>query len=148
MEKIKFIIEGMHCASCASNIERSLRKIHGVKTANVNLVIKKGYIEAEHDISEEEIKKAVSRVGNYKAEKIESENSEMPSMTEEEHKAMKHEEHHLTENGEHHHEQPVEEFEINLWKKRMFFSWLIAIPIIFLTISERIFGLKLLKIIL
>ncbi len=155
--KAKIEIEGMHCASCASNIERSLKKIHGVKTANVNLVAKKGFVELEHDVSEEELRKAVSRVGGYKAGKVEFEGEmspEMPSMTMAEHEAMKHKEqtpeghqehteHYLTEEDEHHHEKPVEESEIKTWRRRMLFSWLIAIPIIFLTISERIFGLKL-----
>ncbi|MBS3081350.1 heavy-metal-associated domain-containing protein, partial [Candidatus Pacearchaeota archaeon] len=27
MKKIKLTIEGMHCASCAGNIERSLKKV-------------------------------------------------------------------------------------------------------------------------
>lgn len=36
MEKIALNIFGMHCASCASNIESALRKIAGVMSANVN----------------------------------------------------------------------------------------------------------------
>jgi copper chaperone CopZ len=63
MKKIKLKIEGMHCASCASNIERSLKKIPGIKEANVSLMTKKGIVESEKDISDEELKKAVSRTG-------------------------------------------------------------------------------------
>jgi len=72
MKKIKLKIEGMHCASCASNIERSLKKISGVKEANVSLMTKKGIVEAEENISDEELKKAVSRTG-YKLLSIERE---------------------------------------------------------------------------
>ena len=70
MKKIKLSIEGMHCASCASNIERSLKKVSGIKNASVTLMLKKGMIEAENSVSEDEIKKAVSRAG-YKVSKIE-----------------------------------------------------------------------------
>lgn len=70
MKKIKLIIEGMHCASCASNIERSLRKVNGVKEANVNLMLRKGFVEAEDKVSNDELKKAVSRTG-YKVVSIE-----------------------------------------------------------------------------
>lgn len=71
MKKIKLMIEGMHCASCASNIERSLKKVNGVKEASVNLMLRKGYVEAEDNVSNEELKKAVSRAG-YKAVSIEN----------------------------------------------------------------------------
>ena len=71
MKKIKLIIEGMHCASCASNIERSLKKVSGVKDANVNLVMRKGYVEAEDSVTNDDLKKAVSRAG-YKVASIEN----------------------------------------------------------------------------
>jgi len=70
MKKLKLTIEGMHCASCASNIERSVKKINGVKEVSVSLMLKKGTVEAEDSVSEDEIKKAVSKVG-YKVSKIE-----------------------------------------------------------------------------
>ena len=70
MKKIKLSLEGMHCASCASNIERSLKKVEGIKNASVTLMLKKGMIDAEDLVSEEEIKKAVSRAG-YKVSKLE-----------------------------------------------------------------------------
>ena len=41
---------------------------------------------------------------------------------------------------EHHHDEPVEDIEIKSWKKKMIGSWIFAIPIAFLMISERIFG--------
>ena len=72
MTKIKLKIEGMHCSSCASNIEKSLKKISGVKEANVSLMTKKGIVEIEEgkEISDEEFKKAVARAG-YKLVGIE-----------------------------------------------------------------------------
>jgi Cu+-exporting ATPase len=70
MKKVKISIEGMHCASCASNIERSLKKISGVKEASVSLMLKKASVDIEDTLSKEELEKAVSRAG-YKAVKIE-----------------------------------------------------------------------------
>ena len=70
MKKLKLTIEGMHCASCASNIERSLKKVTGVKEVSISLMLKKGTIEADDSVSEDDIKKAVSKVG-YKVSRIE-----------------------------------------------------------------------------
>ena len=72
MKKVKIEIIGMHCASCASNIERSLKKTPGVKSANVSLLLKKGTVECEDSVSDEELKKAVKRAG-YEAKSIEFE---------------------------------------------------------------------------
>ncbi len=70
MKKLKLTIEGMHCSSCASNVEKSLKKVSGVKEANVSLMLKKGSVECEDEVSEEELKKAVARAG-YKVARIE-----------------------------------------------------------------------------
>jgi copper chaperone CopZ len=70
MKKIKITIEGMHCASCASNAEKSLKKISGVKSASVSVITKKGFVETEDSVSDEELKKAVARAG-YKVISIE-----------------------------------------------------------------------------
>ncbi len=69
MRKLKISIDGMHCASCASNIERSLKKVSGVKEVSVTLMLKKGIVEAEDSVSEDDLKKAVERAG-YKLVKI------------------------------------------------------------------------------
>ncbi|MBI4116358.1 cadmium-translocating P-type ATPase [Candidatus Pacearchaeota archaeon] len=55
-------------------------------------------------------------------------------------KKMSHEEHGM--NG-HHHDEPVEDTEIKSWKKRTLWSWLFAIPIAILMLSERILGVSL-----
>ena len=66
----KLTIEGMHCASCAINIEKSMRKINGVKEVNISLMTKKGFVEADDKVLDEEFKKAVARAG-YKVINIE-----------------------------------------------------------------------------
>lgn len=70
MKKVKIRIGGMDCASCASNIEKSLKKVAGVKEATVSLMTNKGFVECDEKVSDEELKKAVARAG-YKAVTIE-----------------------------------------------------------------------------
>jgi Cu+-exporting ATPase len=70
MKKFKVGISGMHCASCASNIERSLRKVPGVKEVSISLMLKKGTVEAEDSVSEEAIQQAVKKTG-YTATSVE-----------------------------------------------------------------------------
>jgi len=53
----------MHCASCAINIERKLRKVPGVVNASVNFASEKATIEGNGDLNTDEIKKAVSSLG-------------------------------------------------------------------------------------
>ena len=65
----KISIQGMHCSSCASNIEKSLKKVPGVKEATVSLMTQKGFVECDDSVSEEDLKKAVARAG-YKAVSI------------------------------------------------------------------------------
>lgn len=69
MTKIKLTIEGMHCASCASNVERAVKKVKGVKEVTVSLMTNKCFVEMEN-ADKEEIKKAVGKVG-YKVVGIE-----------------------------------------------------------------------------
>ncbi|MBU4418587.1 MAG: heavy-metal-associated domain-containing protein, partial [Candidatus Omnitrophica bacterium] len=47
MEKIILNISGMHCASCASNIEGALKRLPGVFSARVNFATEKAYLEFE-----------------------------------------------------------------------------------------------------
>jgi Cu+-exporting ATPase len=72
MVKKKILIDGMHCASCASNIERSLKKIPGVESATVSMMTRKAIVEINEKIKvhDDELKKAVARAG-YKAVEIE-----------------------------------------------------------------------------
>ncbi len=130
MKKISIDVEGMHCASCANNISKSLNSVKGVKNANVNLLLKKGSAEIEDSVSEDELKKAVSKVGNYSIKKIDYEDSEKKEMdmSKGEHEGMNH--------------ASADDSEIKSWKKKMIFSWLLTIPIIVLMFSERLFSLN------
>ncbi len=68
--KTKVTIEGMHCASCATNIERALKKLPGVSEVVVSVLTKKAMVESEKPLNQEEVKKLVSKVG-YKATNFE-----------------------------------------------------------------------------
>ena len=70
MKKIKLGISGMHCGSCAGNVERSMKKIVGIKSCSVSIMTNKCIIEAEDSVSEEDMKKAVARAG-YKVVSVE-----------------------------------------------------------------------------
>jgi len=57
-------ITGMHCASCAANIEHALKKEAGIKSANVNFAVEKLYLEYDHEqITLEKIKNLVDKLG-------------------------------------------------------------------------------------
>ncbi|TAN59401.1 copper-translocating P-type ATPase, partial [bacterium] len=66
-EKITLDISGMHCASCAGNIEGALRKISGVKSARVNFALEKAQIEFEPErVGARDLIVAIEKAG-YKA---------------------------------------------------------------------------------
>ncbi len=134
MKKAVIEIQGMHCASCAKNIERSLKKVKGVRSSNVSLMTNKAFVELENSVEEEELKKAISRIGNYQAKEIRYEDGKEEKIEEEQDKEEKHE--------EHDHSGTIEETEIKSWKKKMVWGWLITIPITFIMFSERLLGLK------
>jgi len=61
--KKSFSITGMSCITCANAVEKSLKKIEGIKFASVNLATNSAFLISEKDISFEEIRKAVEKVG-------------------------------------------------------------------------------------
>lgn len=71
MKKLKLNIDGMHCASCVSNIERSVKKVDGVKTVAVSLLTKKAIVDADDSVSIDALKVAVGKAG-YKVKSVEN----------------------------------------------------------------------------
>ena len=64
MKKTTISISGMHCASCAQNIESNLSKLKGVKSANVNIATERATVEFnEKMISEDKITTAIEKLG-------------------------------------------------------------------------------------
>ena len=69
MAKETINISGMHCASCALTIEKSLKQVPGVISAKVNFMLQKAIVEYdEAKTGPKELKKAVESVG-YTVEK-------------------------------------------------------------------------------
>lgn len=64
IQKNRLKIQGMHCASCAANIENTLAKKVGIKSVNVNFAAEKAYLEFDPaKISPASIKKAIEGLG-------------------------------------------------------------------------------------
>ncbi|MDP2930222.1 MAG: heavy metal translocating P-type ATPase [bacterium] len=67
-ERITLNITGMHCASCAGIIERGLKKVPGVKEANVNFAVEKARILYDRALTTtDKLIDAVKKAG-YKAD--------------------------------------------------------------------------------
>ncbi len=76
-KRIKLSLTGMHCVSCAGLIERSLKKVSGVKEANINFAAEKASIVFdETQTSIDSLTQAVKKVG-YKASYQEQEDPEL-----------------------------------------------------------------------
>lgn len=60
------LLDGMSCVTCASNIEKKLKDIEGVKNANVNFATEKAKVEHSNSVSIDSLTEAVSELG-YKA---------------------------------------------------------------------------------
>lgn len=54
--KCKFKIIGLDCANCALELERLIKKIDGVKEANINFISQKMEIELEENKKDDVIK--------------------------------------------------------------------------------------------
>lgn len=67
MGKVTLNISGMHCASCASNIETALKEVKGVFKAQVNFASEKAYIEFEPQKINAEALISVIKKAGYKA---------------------------------------------------------------------------------
>ncbi|MDP2656041.1 MAG: heavy metal translocating P-type ATPase [bacterium] len=66
-DQVQLSLSGMHCASCAGLIERGLKKVPGVKTANVNFAAEKARVVIDTSLaSVDQLIKAVEKSG-YKA---------------------------------------------------------------------------------
>ncbi len=71
MERITINIGGMHCASCAANIEKKLIGMRGVISANVNFATEKATVEFDPGIqAKSSLLKAISKLGYKPTEEI------------------------------------------------------------------------------
>jgi P-type Cu+ transporter len=120
-EKIILKIYGMHCASCAANIENALKKENGIKSANVNFAAEKLYLEFDPiEISIARIQKIIEKLG-YKAWEE------------------------VAEEEAHYHHKESKTQEIQNLKKRFIFALIFSLPIIYIVMGEML-GLAMPKI--
>lgn len=63
MQSKSFRISGMHCASCAINVERKLKSTQGVKSAAVNYGSEEAHVEFDTKTRIEDLGKVVSSLG-------------------------------------------------------------------------------------
>ncbi|MFA6531174.1 MAG: heavy metal translocating P-type ATPase [Candidatus Micrarchaeia archaeon] len=121
MKKETLTISGMDCASCAINIERRLKKLNGVKLANVNYANGKAnleYDEAVVDISQ--MKTAITSIGYGIVEKA-NENESIKAG-----------------NGDS--EKNEREKEIGGLRLRLMYSAILSIPIIIFGLPDMLSG--------
>ena len=76
MKRINLSLSGMHCASCAMLIERTLTKAPGVEKANVNFAAEKALVDFDEQVTDvEKIIQVIVR-GGYGAQEIDAKDSE------------------------------------------------------------------------
>jgi len=115
-KKITIKIQGMHCNSCAVNVEKFLMKKEGVTKANVNYAMEKAEVEFDPGkISLEQIKKEIEKLGFKALDEI-------------------------TDKHEHHENQ-----EESRLKKTFWGSLILGLPIFYLAMG-RMIGLPMLDI--
>jgi len=75
-DRVNLSLFGMHCSSCANLIERSLKKVPGVASANVNFAAEKAAIM--YDANKVQVKDLITSVANagYKAELVDVKDSD------------------------------------------------------------------------
>lgn len=60
--KKTFELEDLDCAHCAQKMQEAIAKIDGVKNVSVNFLAQKMLLEAEDDVFDQVLKKAVAEI--------------------------------------------------------------------------------------
>ncbi|HCE48849.1 MAG: Heavy metal translocating P-type ATPase [Parcubacteria group bacterium GW2011_GWC2_45_7] len=129
MQKQSFPIQGMHCASCALTIEKALKKVVGVKSANVNFASEKATVEYEDTVTADALKQAVAATG-YKllpshdgvsAERVHGEHRMEPT---------------VKETAEHDHHRMLKEAEIKALRKKFTAGAALSLFVVILSLPD------------
>jgi copper chaperone CopZ len=67
MKKIDLKVTGMSCNHCEMRVKKALEAVKGVKTAQADYRKGTAHIEADDDVSIEELIKSINETGIYKA---------------------------------------------------------------------------------
>jgi Cu2+-exporting ATPase len=62
-------LPGIHCAGCISGVEKSLNAVPGVRSARVNLTLRRAAVEAAPDVTAEDLAEVLERAG-YEAHEL------------------------------------------------------------------------------
>src|SRR3989304_7623611 len=130
MKKEIYKIEGMHCASCAANIEHRLAKKSGIHKANVNFAVEKLYLDYDENIiSFDQIEKIINSLG-YKL---------FPEKADDETGKMDHQNHEQDQShADHKHTEPTKEKEIQKLRQRFLISLIFGLPIIYMVMGKML----------
>lgn len=60
--KKTYMLEDLDCANCAAKMEEAVKKIDGVKFASVNFLAQKMTLEADDEVFDEILKKAIKTI--------------------------------------------------------------------------------------
>ncbi len=77
--RVALSLSGMHCASCAAIIERALRKVPGVKQANVNFAAEKASVLYDGQVTTTGVLVDAVRRAGYRASVVDPGDSEFDS---------------------------------------------------------------------
>lgn len=106
-------ILGMHCASCAANIENRLKKEAGIKSANVNFALEKLYLEFDTTLTNtKQIKKIIKDLGYLALEEL------------------------FEETGNY--RKKAIEKEAKYLRKRLIYSLILSLPIVYLAMGQML----------
>ncbi|MGD8700638.1 MAG: heavy metal translocating P-type ATPase [Gemmatimonadales bacterium] len=121
-EKVVLDVAGMHCASCAQNVERALQRLEGVSAASVNIATDKATLELWPGQARiEDLKGAVEAAG-YAVTAVERPGAE---------RRMARERERLQE----------DQRKVERARQRMVWAWAFTAPIMAWMIPEMAFGL-------
>ncbi|RZF21512.1 cadmium-translocating P-type ATPase [Halobacteriovorax vibrionivorans] len=80
-QDINIKISGMHCASCASSIEKEVAKIDGVKSSSVNYAVESGHFEFDNQETLKKIEDKIVDLGYSIQSDVEGEQQEDSKQT-------------------------------------------------------------------
>lgn len=66
--KKKFKLENLDCANCAAKMEAAIKKIEGVNDASVSFMAQKLTIDAQDDIFDAVLEKAIAEISKVEAD--------------------------------------------------------------------------------
>jgi Cu+-exporting ATPase len=110
-------IEGMHCASCVSSVQKSLESLNGVTEANVNLATESAKVTYTNGLTLDDFERSIEQVG-YELLKEESESGKSKAEIKREREQRK----------------------LDKAKSNMWWSWALTIPIILWMIPDMIWS--------